>query len=162
MRLHDFPIEPTEDSLSFYIIYASHHIKPSSMKSYLSGIIQQLEPLYPNLRNIRNSLLIRCTLQGCLQLRGIATTRKHALRVTDLEKVQNNLSTSTSQDDLLFLAMLFTGFSSLLRLGEMTFLDDNTLHNWKKVIQRASVHVRQDGYEFFLPGHKADRFFEGN
>lgn len=46
-RSHDFPIEPTPDTLS---VYMSHHIKPASVDSYLSGICNQLEPFYPNAR----------------------------------------------------------------------------------------------------------------
>jgi len=36
-HLHDFPIEPTPDTLSFYVVYMRHHIKPTSVKSYLSS-----------------------------------------------------------------------------------------------------------------------------
>jgi hypothetical protein len=49
-----------------------------------------------------------------------------------------------------------------LRLGELTFPDDKNLHNWKKVTRRDTVHISDNQYEFTLPGHKADRFFEGN
>jgi hypothetical protein len=69
---------------------------------------------------------------------------------------------SSHHDDLLFLAMLMTGFYGLLRLGEMTFPDDASLRNWRKVTRRNSVKVATIHYEFLLPGHKADRFFEGN
>jgi hypothetical protein len=58
--------------------------------------------------------------------------------------------------------MLLTGFFSLLRLGELSFSDDSSLHNWKKVIRRNTVQISSTQYQFFLPGHKADRFFEGN
>ena len=36
-KSHDFPIDPTPDTLSFYIVFMCHHIKPNSIKSYLSG-----------------------------------------------------------------------------------------------------------------------------
>ena len=35
--LHKFPIEPTADTLSFFTVYMCHHIRPSSVDSYLSG-----------------------------------------------------------------------------------------------------------------------------
>ena len=40
--------------------------------------------------------------------------------------------------------------------------DDSSLHNWKKVIRCNTVQISDDQYEFLLPGHKADRFYEGN
>ncbi|KAJ3846379.1 hypothetical protein EV368DRAFT_77088 [Lentinula lateritia] len=40
---HDFSIDPTTDTLSFYIVYIRHFIKPKSVSSYLSGICNQLE-----------------------------------------------------------------------------------------------------------------------
>ena len=39
-RIHDFPIDPTPDMLSFYTVFISHHIKPSFVDSYLSGICE--------------------------------------------------------------------------------------------------------------------------
>ena len=48
--LHDFPVEPTPDTLSFFAVYMSHQIEPKSVLNYLSGICQQLEPYFPNVR----------------------------------------------------------------------------------------------------------------
>jgi len=39
---HSLPVEPTPDTLSFYAIYMSHHIKPKSVASYLSSICSKL------------------------------------------------------------------------------------------------------------------------
>ena len=58
--------------------------------------------------------------------------------------------------------MLVTGFFGLPQLGEMTFPDDTSLHNWKKVTHQNTVRITDSQYEFLLPGHKANRFFEGN
>jgi len=55
VRLHDFPVEPTPDTLSFFTIYMCHHIKPDSVDTYLSRICQQLEPFSPNVRKHRKS-----------------------------------------------------------------------------------------------------------
>ena len=44
--MHDFPIEPTPDPLSFFTVYMCHHINPLSVDTYLSGICQQLEPYF--------------------------------------------------------------------------------------------------------------------
>lgn len=162
VRLHDLPVEPTPDTLSFYAVFMSHHIAPKSVRSYLSGICQQLEPYFPNVRPARLSPLVERTLKGCLRLRGVATTRKRALTFSDLSLVVNDLFLSEAHDDLLFLSMLLSGFFALMRLGELTFPNEPKLRNWKKISKRASVAFNDDQYEFHLPSHKADRFFEGN
>ena len=162
VRLHEFPVEPTPETLSFYTVYMSHHINPRSVNTYLSGISQQLETHFPTVKAARNSLLVRRTVQGCMRMRGKATTHKRALTVDDLQLVINHYRTSTLHDDLLFVAMLITGFFGLLRLGKMTFPNEPSLQNWKKVTRRNTVKLQDTLYEFLLPGHKADRFFEGN
>lgn len=162
VRLHDLPVEPTPETLSFYTVYMSHYINPRSVNTYLSGISQQLETHFPTVKEARNSTLVRRTYQGCLRMKGTATVRKRALTVDDLQLVVSHYLTSTHHDDLLFLAMLLTGFFGLLRLGEMTFPNVPSLQNWKKVTRRNTVKITDHLYEFTLPGHKADRFFEGN
>ena len=75
VKLHGFPVEPTPETLSFFTVYMSHHINPRSVNTYLSGISQQLETLFPTVKEARNSTLVRRTLQGCLRMRGVTTTR---------------------------------------------------------------------------------------
>jgi hypothetical protein len=163
VRMHDFPVEPTADTISFYIVFMCHHIKPSSVDSYLSGICQQLEPYFPSVRDVRKTMLVRRTLAGCKRLRGVPTSRKRALTMDDLRLVIQHYSTSTpSHDDLLFLSQLLTGFFALMRLGELTIPDDNSVFDPRKVTSRLSVSLSDSDYRFFLPGHKADKFFEGN
>jgi hypothetical protein len=162
VRIHDFPVEPTPDTLSFYVVFMSHHIEPRSVVTYLSGICQQLEPYFPHVRASRHSPLVERTLKGCLRSRSAATKRKRALTLSDLSTVVDDLSPSNNHDDLLFTAMLLTGFFALMRLGELTFPNDASLHNWRKVSKRSTVTVTDDQYGFHLPSHKADRFFEGN
>lgn len=70
--------------------------------------------------------------------------------------------TTHNHDDLLFMALLLTGFFALMRLGELTYSDDKSLHDPRKVTKRSSVLISNDTFQFFLPSHKADRFFEGN
>ena len=110
VHLHNFPVEPSPKILSFYTVFMSHHIKPSSVTSYLSGICQQLEPYFPNACASHHSTLVNQTIKGCLCLRGTSTKRKCALTFADLSTIVNDLSESQNHDDLLFLAMLLTGF----------------------------------------------------
>jgi hypothetical protein len=84
------------------------------------------------------------------------------MTLDDLGRVIDHYSNSTDHDDLLFVSELLTGFFALLRLGELTFLDDESIRDWRKVTKRSSILVDDDGYEYHLPHHKADPFFEGN
>lgn len=163
-RMHGFPIDPTPDTLSFYAVYICHHIKPSSVGTYLSGICNQLEVYFPEVRKARSSALVKRTLQGCKRLKESPTIRKSALTTSQLTDIcAAILVPSASHDDLLFIAILLTGFYALMRLGELTFPDKVALRNWNKISKRVSVKFpTADSYGFFLLSHKADPFFEGN
>ncbi len=163
VRAHNLPVSPSEDTLSFYVVYMSHHISPRSVTTYLSGIVQQLEPFYPSIREIRHSKLVQRTLHGCMKTCTLPTKRKQALPVSELSRIVDHYYKSPpSHDDLLFIALLLTGFFALLRLGEMVFPDDKTLQNWRKISRRRTVLISEDQYRFELPFHKADHFFTGN
>jgi hypothetical protein len=75
-----------------------------------------------------------------------------------------NVPTSASHDDLLFTAMLLTGFYGLMRLGELTMPEKKAVQNWRKLSRRDSLQWSNgtQGYSFLLPAHKADTTFEGN
>jgi hypothetical protein len=162
IRMHHFPIEPNPDTLSFFVVYMSHYIRPKSVKSYLSGLVQQLEPDYPSVRTVRHTRLVVKVMKGCMKARGQAVRRKLPLSFDDLCFVNDKFISSPTHNDLLFAALLITGFHGLLRLGEMTFPDSCYLRDWRKVTKRSTLVIQQHQYEFLLPGHKADRFFEGN
>jgi hypothetical protein len=165
VRMHNFPVEPTPDTLSFYTVFMcnnNHNIKPDSVDSYLSGICHQLEPYFPSVRSVRNSTLCKRTLAGCKRLRGVPTNRKRALTMDDLQRVVNHYLGSNSHDDLLFVCQLLSGFFALHRLGELTIPDDKSLVDHRKITKRTSVKVTNDYYSYFLNSHKADKTFEGN
>ena len=61
-KLHNFPLDPTPDTLSFYVVFMAHHIKPNSVSQYLSGIMSSLEPFFPKVQEARNGLLVAHTL----------------------------------------------------------------------------------------------------
>jgi hypothetical protein len=161
-KSHNFPIDPTPDTLSFFVVFMCHHIKPKSVESYLSGICNQLEPFFPIVRESRRNRLVIRTLQGCKKLRVFNIIRKRPLTRDELCKISIFYSTSTVYDDKLFLVLLLTGFHALLRLGELVWPDKVELQDYRKVILRNSVELLPKGFAFLLPGHKADRFFEGN
>ena len=115
---HGFSVEPTPDTLSFYVVYTCHFIKPDSVRSYLSGICSQLEGFYPQVRTVRKHPLVVKTLTGCTKLRALPTTRKRPLTRAEVGEVSAHLKASSSHDDKLFRAILTTSFLGLLRLGE--------------------------------------------
>ena len=69
---HGFLLRPTADTFSFYTVYMSHYIRPTSVKSYLSGICAELEAFWPEVQDIRKSHLVTKTLAGCMKLYGTA------------------------------------------------------------------------------------------
>jgi hypothetical protein len=161
-NLHSLPIDPTPDTLSFYVVFLSTHIKPDSVNSYLSGICRQLESFYPEVRRNRKSLLVSRTMTGCMRRFGSPVKRKAPLSHANLLFVLDSTVSAPSHDELLFVALLFTGFHALLRLGELVFPDKKKLRNYRKIALRHTVSILLSHYSFFLPSHKADPFFEGN
>ncbi|PPQ82622.1 hypothetical protein CVT24_005472 [Panaeolus cyanescens] len=158
--LHNFSIQPSTVTLSNYIMFMSDQIKPSSVATYLSGIVQILEPIFPDIRDIRNSSLVRDTLAGCKRMFGSPILRKSPLTVPMVRKVLN--SPNSSYDHLLFKTLLVVGFHSLLRLGDLCDPADARHINPAKRASRLSVKFVDDYATFTLPHHKADKFFEGN
>jgi len=161
-NLHGLPIDPTPDTLSFYVVFLSTYIKPDSVNSYLSGICRQLEAFYPEVHHNRKTLLVSRTMTGCMRHFGSPVKRKAPLSHANLLFVLDSIVSAPSHDDLLFAAIMFTGFHALLRLGELVFPDKKKLRNYKKIALRHSVSILSTQYSFFLPSHKADPFFEGN
>ncbi|KAF9022425.1 hypothetical protein BDZ89DRAFT_911353, partial [Hymenopellis radicata] len=160
--MHQLPVDPTEDTLSFFVVYMSAHIKPDSVATYLSGICNKLEPYFPHVRAIRGSHLVKRSLSGCRKRFKSAVKRKLPLARDHLFTATNSLRRHASHDDLLFVAMLYTGFMGLMRLGELSVSDNIAIRDYRKCSLRSTVINLERGYGFDLPYHKADRFFEGS
>ena len=124
--IHNLPVEPTADSISFFTVFMCHHIKPNSVNTYLLGIFQQLKPYYPSVREIRKSII-------CKRARGTPTNQKRALTLHNLQVVIDYYAISTSHDDLLSLSLLLTGFFTLMRLGKLTIPYDKSLFDHRKI-----------------------------
>ncbi|OSD08152.1 hypothetical protein PYCCODRAFT_1343896, partial [Trametes coccinea BRFM310] len=159
--LHGFPIDPTIDTLSFYVVFMCHHIKPDSVDSYLSGICNQLEALFPSVRENRRSSLVSRTLKGCKRLYNTPPNRKLPLSVEHILLLLDAFP-NTSYDNLLFRAILVCGFFGLHRLGELVQPDRVDLRDWRKTIRRSSVTLFADNFSYILPTHKADPNHHGH
>ena len=133
-KLHVFPLELSADMLSFYIVFMAHHIKPNSVSQYLSGIVSSLKPHFPNVHDIWNGLLISRMLAGIHKLcRFTGTSHKRVLTEDDLNL--NLMSFNSSNlDDLLMVSIIFTGFHSLMHLGELTVSDNEAKCSFLKAI----------------------------
>jgi hypothetical protein len=160
--MHGLPTEPTPDSFSFFTVYMSSHIKPQSVDNYLSGICHQLESLFPDVRQIRKHPLIVKTLIGCKKMHAKNVARKRRISRADLMMLASTLTAATSHDDILFLCLTTTAFHGLMRLSELVWPDSTKLQDYRKVILRHSVTITPAAFEFTLPGHKANRLFEGS
>ena len=162
---HHFSCEPTPNTLSFFVVYMCHHIKPTSVASYLSGICSKLEVFWPNVHAHQSSKLVSCTLAGCTKLFGTPVNRKHPLMEGDLITLHNSILPTSIHDDLLLIAITFTRWHCLMRLGELIDLDSAALWSYQKITDCCSVRFGsfpQPHASFLLPMHRADRFFEGS
>ena len=161
-KLHDFDINPTPETLSLFVTYQSTFINPRSVDSYLSGIANQMEVFFPDVRHNRNSALVSRTLKGAKRRHGSPIHRKTPLSLEDLQIVFNDLQSSSDHDDLLFLAQILIGFHVLLRLAELCFPDSLALRDFSKISLRSSVRWLHNAFSFWLPSHKTDATFEGS
>lgn len=161
-KIHNFPVKPTVDTMSYFVVFMSACIKPDSVSSYLSGICNQLENFFPDIREVRNSPVVSHTLKGCKRLKGSAVKQKSPLSRDNIRHAIKTLGHSSDYDNCLFLTLLVTSFNGLLRLTELSMPDSKKIRNWRKIVWRMSVEWLAEGYVFFLPAHKADTAFEGN
>ena len=132
-KIHVFPVALTPDTLSFYTIFMSHHIKPSSVDSYLSGICHKLQSVWPDICAVCCDLLMVRTLAGCKCLYNTPVRRKALLIVDHLQRAIAHFS-PTSHDNQLFISLLVSGFFALHRLREFVSPNNAALRNWQKVV----------------------------
>jgi hypothetical protein len=143
-------------------MYMCHHISPCSVTTYLSGLVNQLQPYFPDITSAHQSRIVRQTLQGCHKMLAQLTKRKCALTPSDVKLVLRHYEVLTRHDDILFLSMFLTAFFALMCLGELVFSDDHFVQDWRKITRRSSVRLQNDSYSFVLPSHKANRLFDSS
>src|SRR5258708_3606682 len=170
---HNLDLDPSPDTLSFFISFMAHQIGPSGkpisirmITSYLSGIAHHLEPFYPSIRSIRKHLLVVKTLQGAEKTDGRSITRKLPIEDEHLRLLIAKLGSSDNFNDCLFLAICFMAYHGLMRLGEIVTPDNPKMLNFRKLSLRRTVEFIQNNsiraFKFNLPTHKADRRYHGN
>ena len=161
-QLHHFPVDPTPDTLSFYVVFMAHHIQPRSIDNYLSGIVSQLEPHYPSVRAARNSDLVRRTMRGSLRRFSRPVRSRQPLSRADLDLALSLFSRPFAYDDLCWLTMLLCAFFGLLRVGELVWPDSPDLQVHSQLTSRLSVSFDAESFTFDVPRRKSDDRFEGS
>ena len=159
--MHGFDPEPSIDTLSFYVAYMSHHIEPRSVRTYLTGIVSEREAFYPHVREVRHSSVVAQTLKGSMCRFSAPVHQKEPLTRDDLATIAASLPLPISHDDLLFCALLQTGFFGLNRLGELVWPDNSALQSFSEVSWRSSVQLTPSSYSFQIRRDKVDTHFEG-
>ncbi|OJT14744.1 hypothetical protein TRAPUB_8692 [Trametes pubescens] len=101
-------------------------------------------------------------MKGFKRLRSKPVVCKRALSKDELQRAFAFFGSTPSYDDNLFISILLTGFHALLRLGELVWPDNTELQTYRKLSMRATIKVDANMFEYLLPAHKADLFFEGN
>lgn len=162
-QLHHRQIDPTPDTLSYYVVWLSHHLEPRSVDNYLSGIANRLEFMYPDVRAVRRCPLVTRTLRGCKRRLSKPVRQKSPLGLDDLARITHIIrkDANAPYDDTLFLAMLITGFKSLQRLGELTWPDSTKLQSYKKVSLRHTLSYTNNSVSYTLPYQKNDSLGTG-
>ena len=157
-QLHHLDPDPTVNTLSLYITFMSHHIEPRSVRSYLAGIVCELEPSYPSVRQNPFSPLVVRTLKGSMRRFSNPVQQKSPLTRDDLRHVFNHLPRPLTHDNLLFLTMLF----GLLRLGELVQPDTCSVRSAAKTSWRHDVCLDSTSFSFIILQSKTDAMFEGD
>ncbi|KAG1838757.1 hypothetical protein C8R48DRAFT_622068, partial [Suillus tomentosus] len=159
---HHLPIDPTPDTLSYFVMFMSHHIQPWSVEIYLSGIVSQLEPHFPHVCQSRHSRLVKHTLQGALCTLKRPIRRKEPILRDDLLCILQALPHPLTHVDLLWITQLHCSFYSLLRLGELVVPDDTSVRDVSKVTLCTSVCLSDNNFSFLIQRDKTDSQYEGN
>jgi hypothetical protein len=140
----------------------STHIQPDSVAVYLAGICNKLENEFPDVHHNRNDPIVKRTLAGCIKRARWQPSRKSPLDASHLLSVTHTLTPTLQHDDMLFAALLVTGFHALMRLGELVWPDSKQLQSLRKVSLCRSLHTTDSMYSFVLPTHKILKLGHGN
>lgn len=153
-RIHNRPVYPSVDTLSFFVVFMSAHIRPDSVAVYLTGVCNRLAHEFPEVHQHRASPIVKRTLAGCLRRARQQPICRPPLALTHIHDAIHAATPYSSHDDLLFAALLATGFHALMRLSELVWPDSIQLQSYRKVILRCSFICDNDSYRFTLPTHK--------
>jgi len=116
-----------------------------------------MKPVCQEWDTIRNDIQVKRALQGALRWKRHEVARVSPLESSHLEKAEVQARESRQYDDLLFAAMLESGFFGLHRLGELVKWRDPA-----KIIKRYTVKISPTTVAYKLAASKTDPYFEGS
>lgn len=150
---------PTADSLADFIAYMIRRI--ASVPALLSGLAYHFRVRMSNWDEIRNDERVKRVLTGALKHRHHAATQKLPLTMVHLAHFGGNVRDDSRFDDIAFVAILFTGFFGVMRLGELV-VPSVMKFDERKVIRRDSATMAADSFSFTIPYTKVDHLFAGS
>ncbi|KAI6118239.1 hypothetical protein F5141DRAFT_999916 [Pisolithus sp. B1] len=148
--IHHLPVAPTPDILSFYMVFMSHYIQSRSVENYLTGIVSQLQPHFPEVHEARDSILVYCTLHGSPIIVSIFFMRSIC--------IHGHSPSMTWPGSRCFSGGLFDP----LRLGELVWPDSDDLREYSQLSPRSSVQFDDSSFTFTVPCRKSDTQYEGH
>ena len=136
------------------------------INSYLSGVNYHLQATYPHVIESQQHSLVVDTLRGVEKPEGQAIGQKKAFEDKHLLQMLRLIGAPRSYDESLFLAICFTAYHGLMRLGELVIPDDPAKVQFCKMILCQTVVFSNEHsssyYKFQLPTHKGDKQYHSN
>ena len=62
--IHNRPVYPSVDTLLFFVVFMSAHIRPDSVVVYLTSVCNRLAHEFPKVHQHHASPIVKCTLAG--------------------------------------------------------------------------------------------------
>ena len=159
-RLHQLPLDPTPQTLSWYIAYTSLSI--ASGPKYLTGTHHFLHELYPNFDDNHASPSVQATIQvrGSKKVCTDPVHRKQPIHPEHLLAFMETAHRTHNYDDLLFATIMSCCFYGCHRSGELVLKGKKQV-DWQKFIKLSSLHFSPGYVGYRLPYHKTDPFYCG-
>lgn len=98
---HAFPIEPTTDTVLFFVAYMSTYIQPLSVASYLLGVMKNLKPFFPHAQELHAHCIVKDVLCGAEQLSNHTIQRKPPFTLAHLTQLQQPLTPHATYNERL-------------------------------------------------------------
>ena len=153
-HIHNCPIYPSVDTLSFFVVFMSAHICLDSVAVYLTGVCNHLAHEFPKVHQHCASPIVKHTLAGCLWCAHQQPICRPPVALTHIHDAVHAATLDSSHDDLLFTTLLATGFHMLMCLSELVWPNSIQLQSHRKVILCHSFICDNDSYCFTLPTYK--------
>ena len=150
-------------TLSFYVVFMVHHIKPCSIDNYLSGIVSQLEPHFPSVCAARNSDLVHRTMGApcntSLSLSALVSPFPGWILIMPSPSSHILWHTMTSASQAHHAPLCIFG---LLWVGKLVWPDSPDLQVHSQLTSHLSVFCDVTSFAFAVPHRKSDDHFEGS